>query len=479
MESLDPTLERAFRGHKDGISALSFKPNLTQLASASLDHSIMVWNFRPGMRGFRFLGHKAPVTNVEFCPSPSTNLLASSSKDKTVRLWTPSVKGDVSVFTAHTAAVRTVRFSNDGRYLLTASDDKTLKLWSAPRAKFMATLTGHANWVRSAAWSPDDSMVASGSDDKTIRLWDPSAAKASCIKVYQQVGGEVTHVQFHPLGSLVGAACTDGAIKLWDIRTHRLVQVQSLAFGGPKGEWMISTGGDGVVKVWDLVEGHLLYTLHGHKENLPTTAAVFSPRGEYFATGGMDGQVFVWKSNLLAGTGEPAIPGLGTGGVTAAGGQDAAGQQEVVNLGPPLFADTKTFGRRPPTSTSNPRPPTTSRTKPPAPHNPSPPTLPGTASTSADDQPTTSPLEIKSLPLSLTTTLETIVAQLDVLTSSMQLFEHRLGACEERLQTSLASSASTADSLGFDASQESVAVAAPEQEVVDGGRAPVSEGLAP
>lgn len=57
-----------------------------------------------------------------------------------------------------------------------------------------------------------------------------------------------------------------------------------------------------MVKIWDVKEGHLFYTLHGHK-NGPTTTAVFSPSGDFFATGGSDSQVMVWKSNFDTGRG--------------------------------------------------------------------------------------------------------------------------------------------------------------------------------
>jgi len=46
-----------------------------------------------------------------------------------------------------------------------------------------------------------------------------------------------------------------------------------------------------------LKEGHLLYTLYGHK-NGPTLATTFSKDGDYFATAGCDEQVLLWKSNL-------------------------------------------------------------------------------------------------------------------------------------------------------------------------------------
>lgn len=58
FQSEDPTLERTFRGHKDSVTAVAFNPNMKQLITASLDNSLMVWNFRPQMRAYRFAGHK-------------------------------------------------------------------------------------------------------------------------------------------------------------------------------------------------------------------------------------------------------------------------------------------------------------------------------------------------------------------------------------------------------------------------------------
>ena len=50
------------------------------------------------------------------------------------------------------------------------------------------------------------------------------------------------------------------------------------------------------MKIWDLRQGHILYTLYGHEGS--STSAAFSPCGDYFTTGGGDSVVMVWKSNL-------------------------------------------------------------------------------------------------------------------------------------------------------------------------------------
>ena len=117
---VDPALERSFRGHKDAITAVDFNPNMKQLVSGGLDgcvpprkhawehitptahartgralkcawlvslsgRCVFVWNFKLQLRAFRFVGHKDAVLSV--ASSPTGNLVASASKDRSLRLW--------------------------------------------------------------------------------------------------------------------------------------------------------------------------------------------------------------------------------------------------------------------------------------------------------------------------------------------------------------------------------------------------------
>ncbi len=50
----------------------------------------MVWHLRPpGARAYRFVGHTDAVTAV--CFAPAGSLLVSASRDRSVRLWIPTV----------------------------------------------------------------------------------------------------------------------------------------------------------------------------------------------------------------------------------------------------------------------------------------------------------------------------------------------------------------------------------------------------
>jgi len=64
----------------------------------------------------------------------------------------------------------------------------------------------------------------------------------------------------------------------------------------PNGRYLLSSSNDSTLKIWDLRQGHILYTLYGHEGQ--STSCAFTPCGDYFATGGSDSVVMVWKSNL-------------------------------------------------------------------------------------------------------------------------------------------------------------------------------------
>lgn len=49
----DPSIVKHFRGHKGGITSLSFNPYTEQLVSGSVDSYLMLWNFAAGVRAYR------------------------------------------------------------------------------------------------------------------------------------------------------------------------------------------------------------------------------------------------------------------------------------------------------------------------------------------------------------------------------------------------------------------------------------------
>jgi hypothetical protein len=72
----------------------------------------------------------------------------------------------------HEGAVCDLRWSPDGTLLASASRDGTVRLWSSANGVLRAKLRGHQSWVKSVCWVAGGRMIATGSRDQTVRLWD-------------------------------------------------------------------------------------------------------------------------------------------------------------------------------------------------------------------------------------------------------------------------------------------------------------------
>jgi WD40 repeat protein len=117
--------------------------------------------------------------------------------------------------------------------------------------------TGHKRVVQSVAVSPNGEFVVSGSSDKTVKLWD--------VKT-----GRLLH----------------------DCTGHKRV-VQSVAVS-PDGEFVVSGSWDKAVKLWDVKTGRLLHDCTGHKSEI--TSVTISPGGEFVISGSDDGTVKIWEA---------------------------------------------------------------------------------------------------------------------------------------------------------------------------------------
>ena len=70
----------------------------------------------------------------------------------------------------HRAAVTSVRFSKDGRQILTASKDHDARVWSVPTRKTVHLLIAHFAAVADARWSPDGHWIVTAGPT-TAGLW--------------------------------------------------------------------------------------------------------------------------------------------------------------------------------------------------------------------------------------------------------------------------------------------------------------------
>jgi WD40 repeat protein len=244
------------------VNAVAFSPDGTRLATASTDDTARLWDTGTyEQAGDPLTGHGGDVTDVSFTPDGAT--LATAGSDGTARLW------DVAGARQAGAVLRSdsrapllgIDVSPDGTRIATAGGDGSTRFWDpVSHQQVGAPLRDTDFPVRAVGFSPDGSLVAAGGDDGVVRLGDPAA--------HQQIGGRMdmdgaaTLALRHDGRILATGGRSDAAVRLWDVRTQRLIGrplgpadtgVSMIRFGPGGRTLLVATSDD--VRILDAASG--------------------------------------------------------------------------------------------------------------------------------------------------------------------------------------------------------------------------------
>ncbi|XP_058750833.1 transcriptional corepressor LEUNIG-like isoform X1 [Vicia villosa] len=220
-------LKSTLHGHSKWITDVRFSPSMLCVATSSADKTVKVWGVNNPSHSIRtFTGHTRTVMSLDF--HPKNDDLICSCDQMEIRYWSIENGSCVGVFKG---GATQVRFQPGLGKLLAAAVNNLILILDAETLCCRIKLLGHNSIVHSVCWHSSGKYLASVSDD-LVRIWD--------------IGANVSGVYIHELDT----AGSDDKIK--SCVFHPIYHVLIL-------------GRDETLMLWDYIKRNVMF-LRGHDE---------------------------------------------------------------------------------------------------------------------------------------------------------------------------------------------------------------------
>jgi target of rapamycin complex subunit LST8 len=154
------------------------------LATAGFDHKIRFWEAPSGICSRVIKFPDSQVNRLQITPdkqfiaaagNPHIRLYeiinSSGAVDASVNVVDPPTQQPVLTLEGHTAAVTSIGFQKDGRYLYSGSEDGTIKVWDLRNPNYSRSFDSKAG-VNCVTLRTDRDEFISGDQNGFVKVWD-------------------------------------------------------------------------------------------------------------------------------------------------------------------------------------------------------------------------------------------------------------------------------------------------------------------
>ncbi|MCI0700127.1 MAG: hypothetical protein L0241_03455 [Planctomycetia bacterium] len=181
-------LDQVVENHADWVLGVAIIADGKYLLTAGRDKTAKVWDLKGKDSVVTFPEHQNIVYGVAGKADGSAGF--SVGADRQIRTWKPNGEGkQVRAVGGHGNEVFKIVMNPKQPMLATSSADKTVRLWNADNLAAGKTLSGLNDFVYAVCFSPEGDLVAGGSYDGGVVVWKVS--DGSTVKAFNASPGYV------------------------------------------------------------------------------------------------------------------------------------------------------------------------------------------------------------------------------------------------------------------------------------------------
>ncbi len=269
------------QAHSSGVRCVAFSPDSTLCATGSYDCSAQLFRLNDVEAPERRSLAKHGFVLTVMCFDHHSQLLATGSGDRKVRVFDASNGGLVAVYQGHSGWIKKLVFAlnNDAAentLLLSGDEYSELRLWQLETDK-KPHYDGLGDKPSAAAFSPCGGQIVAGSFSGELMVWIRDASSwhyGYQDRVPTNMHGKVSEIVYSQSGKWLGVACSKLRSKASEQREEGDLKKVFFPL------LMVDSGFES-------------FTFPGHERGVSSLS--FSKSEDCVVSGGDDGKVIVWS----------------------------------------------------------------------------------------------------------------------------------------------------------------------------------------
>lgn len=300
------------KGHAGNVSDIAWNPITTgNLASCGTDGTVMLWNVPADGSTSNASGAVAAADSMsDVAPSAHVTSSTLTALDASTALPPPLIPtlSPAATLRGHTDRCSRLAFHPSGSWLASTSFDKSWRLWDVAAQKEVVSQPGHAESTYALAFHPDGSLLCTGDLGGIGLIWDLRTGKS--VVSLRAHAKQLLAADFHPGGTLLATASDDHTIRIWDLRKQSTQSggggdggslytigahsslISNVRWEPREGLYLLSSSYDATAKLWDGRSFALVKTLAGHEGKV--MRAEIATNGAFIATSAYDRTWKLW-----------------------------------------------------------------------------------------------------------------------------------------------------------------------------------------